>query len=247
MRTPTEQFVFRNKIDNYKIVKNVLSNKLNTTNVADALGKTGSIPGFKYRGKTNRIVAGTIKTYTCIAATNYGLHKYIQDEVLEGHILVVDATVCMQKSILGDLVSDYLFNEKKVAGLVVRGSIRDADQIMEKDYPVWSNSTNPVGVINQDLEKQLVVQPNPIEDGIMVCDATGLVLIKDKINKKIIHDNLSFMAVQEQIWDYCISTLGWSTFETICDKNYLKARYQDENLSNLTNRLSRYDFTKLTE
>ena len=56
----------------------------------------------------------------------------------------------------------------------------------------------------------------------MVCDDSGCTIItKENINENF-YKKLEFIELQEDIWYYCVDTLKWSTFETICLKNYLK-------------------------
>ncbi len=224
-----------------EILKKIAYEKLNSTNIADALGKTGVLEGYVYRGRGQVIVSGPARAFTAQNVGNYDLHKFI-NTVNQGEIVFVDASVCMPKSILGDMVCDYLFGTKRIAGLVVKGSIRDADQIYAKDYPVWSHATNPVGVPNQPLKKA-GSNKCEIDDGLLVCDQSGVVYVNKNIDHKLLIDNMSFITIQEKIWDYCINILGWSTFETICEKKYLIEKHQDSTLARLTRGLNKFEFS----
>lgn len=226
-----------------ELLKKIAYEKLNSTNIADALGKTGVLEGYIYRGKGQVIVSGPARAFTCQNIGNYDLHKFIHN-VNQGDVVFVDATICMPKSILGDMVCDYLFGTQKIAGLVVKGSIRDADQIYAKNYPVWSLATNPVGVPNHPL-KNLAINICEIDDGVIVCDQSGVVYVNKNIDHKKLLDNVSFITIQEKIWDYCINILGWSTFETICEKKYLKKQHQDSTLARLTRGLNKFEFSDL--
>ena len=44
---------------------------------------------------------------------------------------------------------------------------------------------------------------------------------KEKMDESLI-DKLFFIEYQEDIWYYCLDTLKMSTFDIVCNKNYLK-------------------------
>ncbi len=73
----------------------------------------------------------------------------------------------------------------------------------------------------------------------MVCDDSGCTVIsKDRINQET-YDRLEFIELQEDIWFYCLDTLKWSTYKTICEKAYLKDK--DVLPQILKNRLKKYE------
>jgi len=209
-----------------QIIDFIAAKNLYSTQVADALGKRGALPGFEFRGRDPRIVTGLTATFVSPAATNYDLHAYIPS-LSGGEVLFVDSFACSPRAILGDLVCDYLFKTKKIRALVVKGGIRDADSIYAKNYAVWSTFVNPVGVVNQPVPHQSVQPEKSIVGGVMVCDKTGVVHIPEVDCNEIFIEKLAFIATQEQIWDYCINTLQWTAYETICEKKYLESINQD--------------------
>ena len=59
------------------------------------------------------------------------------------------------------------------------------------------------------------------QDGIIVCDDSGVILIKrDQITAET-YNRLAMIELQEDIWSFCINTLKWSTYDTVCLKKYL--------------------------
>ena len=72
-------------------------------------------------------------------------------------------------------------------------------------------------------QKKYVNERKRLFDGsIIICDDSGCTLIsKENISYKTL-SNLEMMELQEDIWYFCIDTLKWSTFDTICLKKYLK-------------------------
>ena len=52
---------------------------------------------------------------------------------------------------------------------------------------------------------------------------------KDMIDEKLI-TKLQFIEFQEDIWFYCVDTLKMSTFETVCQKEYLEGDLLDKKL-----------------
>jgi hypothetical protein len=106
--------------------------------------------------------------------------------------------------------------------------MRDIHAISRLGFPVWSKGITPLGCYNRKVEpseeivKAAKENRKELEGGIIVADDSGVTIIKKElINQKTL-DRLHFIELQEDIWFYCLDTLKWSTYKTICLKDYLK-------------------------
>ena len=106
-------------------------------------------------------------------------------------------------------------------------SVRDAHTLIKENYPVWCQGVSPVGCFNKPVDKTeyreiISNRRNVYQGAVAVCDDSGVVIIpKEEINETFLQ-KLIQIEEQEDIWYDCIDRRKWSTFETICLKNYLK-------------------------
>lgn len=195
-----------------------------TAEVADALGKTGAIPGVRSLHEASYATGITRCLFTA-NMSNYYLHQTL-DEILPGELVIVFTEGCGNRAIMGAIVCSYIFESRKASGLIVQGSVRDVDEIVSKGYPVWANGANPIGCFNKDTlpydEQKAMQIREQFDGGIAVCDATGAIVIEKKYHTAETLKRLVQIKAQERIWKYCTETLGWNTFDTICQKRYLK-------------------------
>lgn len=133
----------------------------------------------------------------------------------------------MKARLSGELVAKYLLLYKRCKAIIVGGLVRDVHSLLKERYPIWSFGTTPIGCSNSlpepnDYVNEQVNQSRArFENAIIVADDSGVVLIeKEKINESL-KQRLQFVELQEDIWFYCIDTLKWSTYETICRKSYM--------------------------
>jgi 4-hydroxy-4-methyl-2-oxoglutarate aldolase len=208
------------------LISVIEKNRISSTEVADALDKTGVISGL-LPINNNRHVAGQVHYVYAFDESNWPLHEQIQD-VPEGCLLFIDSFNCKDKAIFGDLVSKYLILYKRVKGLIVNGFMRDIPDIKKYSFPVWCKGYTPLGCYNKPVElsadTRIAVEENRkrFQNGILVCDDSGCTLIEEsKINEDT-YKRLELIELQEDVWSFCINTLKWSTYETVCLKNYLK-------------------------
>lgn len=208
-----------------KCIELIESNRISSTEVADALDKTGVLnnlqpinPGRHVAGKAHYVYAHD--------ESNWPLHNQIQD-VPENCILYVDTFNCGDKAIFGDLVSKYLLLYKKVRGIVVQGKMRDIPDIKKYAFPIWCTGYSPLGCYNRDIKpsheiiKEVEERKRYINGGIIVCDDSGCTLIREDLVTDDTFNRLELIELQEDIWSFCINTLKWSTYDTVCQKKYL--------------------------
>ena len=207
------------------IINIVERNRISSTEVADALNKTGVLNGIVPLNQGKHI-CGKVKYVNVYNESNWPLHEQIQ-EVEEGIILYIDAIECNDKAIFGDLVAKYLLLYKKLKAVVVNGMLRDIPNLRKNNYALWYTGGTPLGCYNKPVnltESQKKISEfnkNEFNDGILICDDSGCTLIKKEIVNQDTLKKLELIELQEDIWFYCIDTLKWNTYDTVCLKKYL--------------------------
>lgn len=226
-----------------KIIKTIERNKISSVEIADAFNKTGVLEGIK-PFNSGHLVAGKVKYVCTYTESNWPLHEQIID-LEEDVVLFVDAFDCKNRAIFGDIVSKYLFLYKRVKGVIVNGFIRDAHRIRKENYPLWCKGATPLGCFNKQVEltpeirDYMALQRDYLEGSIAVCDDSGCTIIPKEKHTQDSLDRIEFIELQEDIWYFCLDTLKWDTFTTICKKEYLN--HKDILPLHLQEKLSKYN------
>ena len=192
-----------------KVIDYLVRNRVSTTEVADALGKTGVVPD--------------------LMPINRAVHEQIQ-ELEEDNIVFVDTFNCGNRAIFGELVSKYILLYRQSRAIVINGNMRDAAALIRENWPIWCKGLNPVGCFNRKPDKpfneeQRQKNYEKYDGAIAVCDDCGVVIIpKDRINEEF-YQALVKIENQEDIWFDLLDHYKENTFDIVCMKNYLK----DEN------------------
>lgn len=206
-----------------KIIEKIKLNRISTTEVADCLNKTGSLPGI-YPVNIKHHVVGRIYWVYALNGSNWEVHEQIR-YVPKGSILLVEPYNCDGKAIFGELVSKFLILYKQISGIVVNGELRDVHSLIKENWPIWFKGPNPIGCSNIKNEKSIsdeILTKNKeiYNDSIAVCDDSGVVIIPKKFHNKDFLNKLDWIEEQEDIWFDCIDRLKWDTFDTVCLKKY---------------------------
>lgn len=218
-------------------------NRISSTEVADALGKSGVIEGIDILN-SGQFAVGEVKYILGYDKSNWPIHEQIV-KIPENCILFVDMYECGNHAAFGDLVAKYLKLYCKVEAMVVNGLMRDNHTLVKERYPVWCKGVTPLGCYNKDVGcrdevKKYYNTIKPLyEGGILVCDDTGCTLISPENITEDFYKKLEFIEIQEDVWFYCIDTLKWSTYDTVCMKRYLSE--PDVLPSHLKQKIELYD------
>jgi len=208
------------------IIGTIERNRISSTEVADVLNKTGLLRGIKPINGGHFIAGKVMYTYAH-DESNFALHRQIAD-VIEGSIVFVDCFQCNERAALGHLVSKYLVLYRRAKGVVVNGYIRDVHRIRKDGFPIWAVGGTPIGCFNTDTEltaslnQEIEKRKKEFEGSVLVCDESGCTLIGHQAINEELLKKLEFIELQEDIWYFCIDTLKWDTFRTVCLKEYLK-------------------------
>jgi 4-hydroxy-4-methyl-2-oxoglutarate aldolase len=206
-----------------KILEFCISNRVSTTEVADALSKSGVLP--KVVPITQgQFRVGRVRTIFAANQSNYAVHDQIR-EVQNGEVVIIFAHDCDDRAIIGDLISKYILLYRGAAAVVVQGLVRDAACLRREGYAVWSEGVTPLGCYNVPADEFPEAKKQQIkkmyEGGIAVCDDGGVTVIaKELLNEEML-SRLNRIEMQEDIWFFCLDTLKWDTKKIVCDKAYL--------------------------
>jgi 4-hydroxy-4-methyl-2-oxoglutarate aldolase len=207
-----------------EIIAYIKHNRVSTTEVADALGKSGVLTdvlpltaGMFKVGKTKCVFTAN--------ESNYDLHEQIRS-IQHDEIVLFFAHNCEKRALFGELVAKFLLLYQGAEAVVVDGLIRDAAALMRQRFSIWSRGSTPLGCFNKKTDPYPEEKKKEIlsryENGIAVCDDGGVVVIPpDKINKQML-ERLHRIEMQEDIWFFCLDHLKWDTKKIVCDKDYLK-------------------------
>lgn len=123
--------------------------QLPTGNVCDANGKVGNMDsGIKPIDPKSKLV-GPAVTVRSQPGDNLLLHKAIY-EAEPGSVLVIDARGFTGAGPFGDIMVTAC-QVRGIAGVVIDGACRDAEDIEAKGFPVFARALNPGGTVKESL------------------------------------------------------------------------------------------------
>ena len=103
-----------------KIIDYVRKNRVSTTEVADALGKKGSIDNVKLINphNTNVHVVGNVRCVFASTESNFLVHKEIT-KIKKDEVVLIFTHDCNEKAIIGDLISKYILLYKQAQAVKI--------------------------------------------------------------------------------------------------------------------------------
>lgn len=209
-----------------KILQKIRKNRISATEVADCMNKTGGISQKLYALNARHFKVGFVKWTYAINESNWEHHEQIHN-IEPGQIVITEPFNCGERAIFGDLVGKYLMLYRQCEALIVLGKLRDIPHLIKENYPIWLEGVSPIGSHNKkneiDLDESIKKERREKYDGsIAVCDDSGVIIIPKELHTEEFLGKLDWIENQEDIWFDCIDRRKWSTYETVCLKNYLK-------------------------
>lgn len=162
--------------------------KLSTASVADVLNGKGVfnssikplVPGKKVVGKAYTATTPAGDMLTCYWALN---------KALEDYVLVIEGGGYTEAAIWGSLMT-LEAKEKKLAGVIIDGAIRDTDSIRDLGFPVYAITTSPRdGSIRAigELEIPVTCGGATVHPGdYIIADDDGVVVIPHRLLDNVI-------------------------------------------------------------
>ena len=172
------------------------------SNTADVMNRSCAMnPRIRLVSKPKaQMVVGPAFTVKCRAGDNLALHAAL-NYCQEGDMLVVSNEEDTTRALMGEVMMAYLYLQKKVAGIVIDGPIRDIDEIGHWDFPVYATGTTPGGPYKEGPGEVNV----PISCGgimvypgdIILADPDGMIAIPRRDAATILEDAKKFQAADE--------------------------------------------------
>ncbi len=167
--------------------------KLTVATVYEGAGRIGSVdPAIKPLRKGLRLV-GPAYTVKCCINDNLMLHKALQ-AAQEGDVLVASVGNYPDAGYWGDLMTTIAV-ARKLGGLIINGSIRDSEEIIESGFPVFctgvcirGTNKRELGLINHPLFfGDVMVNPGDLVLG----DDDGLVIVPRELASQVLESSLA--------------------------------------------------------
>ena len=119
---------------------------LPAANVADVMNRSSAMdPRIRLISlPKKKVVCGPALTVKCRAGDNLTLHAAM-DMAEEGDFLVVSNEGDDSRSLMGAIMTAYLSVQRKAAGIVLDGPIRDLDELSQWDFPIYATGSTPGG------------------------------------------------------------------------------------------------------
>jgi len=203
------------------IVDLIKTNRISTTEVSDALGKKGGILGVKPLN-LGKFAVGNIIHCHPNSDSNYEVHLVVQ-KVKQGDVVLITPIDFTEVSVIGDLISKYCLLYKQASAIVVNGNVRDVARLRKEGYKIWSLGINPVGATNDKVSAppDYVHTIKDLTGGIAVCDDGGVVVIDPTEITNQTYENLHRIEALEDLWQFCLNSLKWSTLDIVVKRRYL--------------------------
>ncbi|HWQ40843.1 MAG TPA: 4-carboxy-4-hydroxy-2-oxoadipate aldolase/oxaloacetate decarboxylase [Desulfosporosinus sp.] len=172
--------------------------KYSTGNICDANGKVGNVdPAIKPVNPRSRLAGKAVPVH-CHPRDNLIMLKAIY-EVEPGSVLVYDIGGYVGAGPFGDVMA-MACQQRGIAGVVIDGACRDAQDIEELGFPVFTRTYNPggtvketLGTINQPVQcGGVVVYPGDV----IVGDRDGVVVIASHKAREVL-DKTKALAQKE--------------------------------------------------
>ncbi|PAV31111.1 hypothetical protein CIL05_00175 [Virgibacillus profundi] len=155
----------------------------------EAAGKIGALPSEIKPLANNSKLFGRITPVLSPPGDNLWLHKAVY-EAEPGTILVVDVSGHYEAGYWGEILNEAA-KERGIKGLVINGCVRDSEQLVEMDFPVFargicirgtSKDKNSYGSINEVIR---IGDTQLFPNDYIIGDADGCVVIPQKQFKEI--------------------------------------------------------------
>lgn len=148
-------------------------------NIDDCMNRTAAVdPRIKPLNKTPLL--GPAFTVKVPEGDNLMFHKSM-DMAKPGDVIVIDAGGDINRSIFGELMITYC-KSRGIAGVIVDGSVRDADELAEMDIAIYAKGVTPNGPYKNgpgEINTTISFGGKVIRPGdIIVGDGDGIVVIK---------------------------------------------------------------------
>lgn len=208
-----------------QIIKKIKRNRISTTEVADCMGKTGLLEN-AHTVNRGHFAVGNVKWIYAYNESNWSVHEQARN-IEEGDVVLIEAFNCGKRATIGELVSKFMLLYRQATAVVSNAPLRDANDLIKQNYPIWCSGFTPIGCFNKKIEEpldsEIEKKHRELYDGsIAVCDDSGVVIIPKELHTEEFLEKLDKIEEQEDIWFECLDHRKWDTYEIVCLKKYLE-------------------------
>ncbi len=172
------------------------------SNTADCMARDSAMSSriFLISSPTEEMV-GPAFTVKCRAGDNLMIHTAM-GLCEPGDVLVISNEEDDTRSLMGEIMMTYLRDQKKVAGVVLDGPIRDYDALKDWDFPIYATGSTPGGPYKEGPGEINV----PISCGgiavfpgdVILGDADGVIVIPKKDAPEILEKAKAYQIADQQ-------------------------------------------------
>jgi 4-hydroxy-4-methyl-2-oxoglutarate aldolase len=153
--------------------------RLGAATIHEAQGQKGAVASVLRPLDPSVRLAGPALTVDCRPCDNLIIH-YALTKAKPGHVLVIDAKGFLEAGPWGDVLT-VAAQKLGIAGLVIDGSVRDADTIIDMKFPVFCRGLSIKGTAkNQPGKVGVPIVLGGVDirpDDIVIGDRDGLVVV----------------------------------------------------------------------
>lgn len=115
---------------------------LPVANIGDARERLGITTGLQAPWAGAHVV-GRARTVQVAGGDNVGIQRIIE-KARPGDVIVVDGQADVSRALVGELIAGRLI-AKGVRGMVIDGAFRDAEDLQEMGFPIWTRGRSAAG------------------------------------------------------------------------------------------------------
>lgn len=154
--------------------------ELGVATTYEASGREGLVAGSLARIVPGARAAGPARTALCGIGDNLAVHRVLA-AVQPGEVVVLATPEPREVALVGGLLASQAKARGAVA-LLVDGSVRDVDELVEIGLPVWARSVCAAGAAKMlpgELDARVTVGGVTVEPGdVVVLDGDGAVVVR---------------------------------------------------------------------
>ena len=173
--------------------------KIPAANVADTMERSCAMhPRIRLISKPKAPIAvGPALTVKSRAGDNMALHIALSI-ASQGDFIVVSNECDDSRALIGEIMMAHLYYQKKVAGIVIDGAIRDIQEISTWDFPVYATGSTPGGPYKEgpgEVNTPISCGGVSVAPGdIILADADGVIVIPRNDGASVLQKSIEIQA-----------------------------------------------------
>ena len=164
-----------------------------TGNICDANGGRGVMDAGIHPLDRHMKVAGRALTVACAAGDNLTIHKAVL-LAKPGDVLVINCGGYLNAGVFGEMLA-LSCRARGIAGVVIDGSCRDVNDLIDMNFPTFVRGVNPCGTIKDTcgaVGGEVLCGGITVRTGdVVVGDCDGVVVVAEADAEDILHKALA--------------------------------------------------------